>query len=58
MVLDMYQLLPEDYDKYIRGANCEIAQRALDYEEGTPKCFQFRNKKTPQILVNTGPAEQ
>ena len=24
MVLDMYQLLPEDYDKYIRGANCEI----------------------------------
>ena len=25
MVLDMYQLLPEDYDKYIRGENCEIA---------------------------------
>jgi hypothetical protein len=25
MVLDMYQLLPEDYDKYIRGANYEIA---------------------------------
>ena len=25
MVLNMYQLLPEDYDKYIRGANCEIA---------------------------------
>ena len=25
MVLDMYQLLPEDYDKYIRGANCGIA---------------------------------
>ena len=25
IVLDMYQLLPEDYDKYIRGANCEIA---------------------------------
>ncbi len=25
MVLDMYQLLPKDYDKYIRGANCEIA---------------------------------
>ena len=24
MVLDMYQLLPEDYDKYIRGANCQI----------------------------------
>ena len=24
MVLDMYQLLPEDYDKYICGANCEI----------------------------------
>ncbi len=24
MVLDMYQLLPEDYDRYIRGANCEI----------------------------------
>lgn len=24
MVLDMYQLLPEDYDKYIRGANCGI----------------------------------
>ena len=21
----MYQLLPEDYDKYIRGVNCEIA---------------------------------
>ena len=25
MVLDMYQLLPEDYDRYIRGANCKIA---------------------------------
>ena len=25
MVLDMYQLLPEDYDRYIRGANCDIA---------------------------------
>ena len=25
MVLDMYQLLPEDYDRYIRGADCEIA---------------------------------
>ena len=25
MVLDMYQLLPEDYDKHIRGANCEIS---------------------------------
>ena len=25
MVLDMYQLLPEDYERYIRGANCEIA---------------------------------
>ena len=24
MVLDMYQILPKDYDKYIRGANCEI----------------------------------
>lgn len=24
MALDMYQLLPEDYDRYIRGANCEI----------------------------------
>ena len=24
MVLDMYQILPEDYEKYIRGANCEI----------------------------------
>ena len=24
MVLDMYQLLPEDYDRYIREANCEI----------------------------------
>ena len=24
MVLDMYQLLPEDYDRHIRGANCEI----------------------------------
>ena len=25
MVLDMYQLLPEDYDRYIRGSGCEIA---------------------------------
>lgn len=25
MVIDMYQLLPEDYNRYIRGANCEIA---------------------------------
>lgn len=25
MVLDIYQLLPEDYMKYIYGANCEIA---------------------------------
>ena len=25
MVLDMYQLLPEDYDEYIRGADCDIA---------------------------------
>ena len=25
MVLDMYQLLPEDFDRYIRGANCDIA---------------------------------
>ena len=25
MLLDMYQLLPEDYDRYIRGANCDIA---------------------------------
>ena len=24
MVLDMYQLLPEDYARYIRGANCGI----------------------------------
>ena len=24
MVLDMYQLLPKDYDRYIRGTNCEI----------------------------------
>lgn len=24
MVVDMYQLLPEDYDRYLRGANCEI----------------------------------
>lgn len=24
MALDMYQLLPEDYMKYIHGANCEI----------------------------------
>ncbi len=24
MVLDMYQLLPEDYMRYIHGANCEI----------------------------------
>ena len=25
MVLDIYQLLPEDYIKYIDGANCKIA---------------------------------
>ena len=25
MVLDMYQLLPEDYDRYLRDANCDIA---------------------------------
>ena len=25
MVLDMYQLLPEDYDRHVRGANCGIA---------------------------------
>ena len=25
VVLDMYQLLPEDYDRCVRGANCEIA---------------------------------
>ncbi len=25
MVLDMYQLLPEDYDRFIRGADCGIA---------------------------------
>ncbi len=25
MVLDMYQLLPEDYHRYIRGADCQIA---------------------------------
>ncbi len=25
MVLDVYQLLPEDYVRYIQGANCEIA---------------------------------
>lgn len=25
MVLDIYQLLPKDYMKYIHGANCEIA---------------------------------
>ena len=25
MVLDMYQLLPEDYDRFVRGANCDIA---------------------------------
>ena len=24
MVVDMYQLLPDDYVKYIQGANCEI----------------------------------
>ena len=24
MVLDMYQLLPEDYDRYLRDANCDI----------------------------------
>lgn len=24
MVIDMYQLLPEDYDTYLRGANCDI----------------------------------
>ena len=31
MVLDMYQLLPEDYDKHIRGANCEIAYFITSY---------------------------
>ncbi len=25
MALDMYQLLPEDYERFIRGANCGIA---------------------------------
>jgi len=25
MVLDMYQLLPEDFNRYVRGANCDIA---------------------------------
>ena len=25
MVLDMYQMLPQNYVKYVRGANCEIA---------------------------------
>ena len=24
MAVDMYQLLPEDYEKYIRGANCDV----------------------------------
>lgn len=24
MVFDMYQLLPQDYEKYLRGVNCEI----------------------------------
>ena len=24
MVLDIYQLLPQDYNRYIKGANCEI----------------------------------
>ena len=24
MVLDMYQLMPDDYDRFIRGANCDI----------------------------------
>ena len=58
MVLDMYQLLPEDYDKYIRGANCDIVyfitsdvtpeerfqiQKKYDTERTTPSTNRTRN---------------
>ena len=43
MVLDMYQLLPEDYDKYLRDANCEIVY--LLTSDITPKeRFEIQKK--------------
>ena len=52
MVLDMYQLLPEDFDKYLRGANCEIfyfitsdvtaeERFAIQKKYDTPKDYTF-----------------
>ena len=52
MVLDIYQLLPEDYMKYIHGANCEIAyfltsdvtpeeRFAIQKRYDTPKDYTF-----------------
>ena len=53
MVLDMYQLLPEDYDRYIRGANCDIVylitsdvtpeeRYAIQKKYDTEKDYTFR----------------
>lgn len=43
MVLDMYQLLPEDYERYIRGANCNILY--LVTSDVTPEeRFQIQKK--------------
>ena len=52
MALDIYQLLPEDYMKYIYGANCEIAyfltsdvtpeeRFAIQKRYDTPKDYTF-----------------
>ena len=52
MVVDMYQLLPEDYDKHLRGANCEIfyfitsdvtaeERFAIQKKYDTPKDYTF-----------------
>lgn len=52
MVVDMYQLLPEDYMKYIHGANCEIfyfltsnvtpeERFAIQKKYDTPKDYTF-----------------
>lgn len=52
MVMDMYQLLPEDYMKYIHGANCEIfyfltsnvtpeERFAIQKKYDTPKDYTF-----------------
>ena len=52
MVLDIYQLLPEDYMKHIHGANCEIAyfltsdgppeeRLAIQKRYDTPKDYTF-----------------